>query len=65
MNKQIHIAFITQKLKEQFQCLKEGKFSSVKRKFGETIRATKLRNMLREAKRKFLVYETMRQYAKA
>ncbi len=26
MNKQIHVAFITQKLKEQFQCLKEGKF---------------------------------------
>jgi len=26
MNKQIHVAFITQKLKEQFQHLKEGKF---------------------------------------
>ncbi len=26
MNKQNHVAFITQKLKEQFQCLKEGKF---------------------------------------
>ncbi len=26
MNKEIHIAFITQKLKEQFQYLKEGKF---------------------------------------
>ncbi len=26
MNKQIHIAFITRKLKEQFQYLKEGKF---------------------------------------
>ena len=26
MNKQIHVAFITQKLKEQFQYLKEGKF---------------------------------------
>ena len=26
MNKQIHVAFITQKLKEQFQYLKKGKF---------------------------------------
>jgi len=26
MNKQIHVAFITQKLKEQFQYLKDGKF---------------------------------------
>ncbi len=26
MNKQTHVAFITQKLKEQFQYLKEGKF---------------------------------------
>ena len=26
MNKQIHVAFITQKLKELFERLKEGKF---------------------------------------
>ena len=26
MNKQMHVAFITQKLKGQFQYLKEGKF---------------------------------------
>jgi len=26
MNKQVHVAFITDKLKEQFQYLKEGKF---------------------------------------
>ena len=26
MNKEIHVAFITQKLKEQFESLKEGKF---------------------------------------
>ena len=41
----------------------EGKFSAVKRKFGETIRATKQENMLHEAKTKFLIYEQMRNYA--
>lgn len=43
----------------------EGKFSTIKRKFGETIRATNKENMLHEAKMKFLTYESMRVYAKA
>ena len=43
----------------------EGIISSVKRKFGERIRAKKEENMLMEAKRKFWAYETIRNYAKA
>lgn len=43
----------------------EGKFSSVKRKFGETVRSTKKRNMIEEARRKFLLYEQMMAYAEA
>lgn len=40
----------------------EGKFSSVKRKFGETVRSSKKANMLKEAKRKFILYERMMAY---
>lgn len=41
----------------------EGKFSSVKRKFGEYVRATKRNNMINEARRKFVLYEKMMTYA--
>jgi hypothetical protein len=41
----------------------EGKFSSVKRKFGEFVRSTKKNNMIEEAKRKFILYERMMAYA--
>ncbi len=41
----------------------EGIFSAVKRKFGEHVRSTKINNMLKEAKRKFWVYEQMKNYA--
>ena len=37
----------------------EGKFSCVKRKFGETVRSTKKNNMLEESRRKFIQYEHM------
>jgi len=37
----------------------EGKFSCVKRKFGEYVRSTKKKNMIEEAKRKFVLYERM------
>jgi len=37
----------------------EGKFSSVKRKFGEIVRSTKKENMIKEARRKFILYERM------
>ena len=43
----------------------EGKFSSVKRKFGEYVRATKKNNMVEEARRKFVLYELMMSYAEA
>lgn len=43
----------------------EGKFSSVKRKFGEIVRSTKKRNMIWEAERKFLLYERMIAFAEA
>lgn len=43
----------------------EGKFSSVKRKFGETVRSTKKNNMLEESRRKFILYEQMMAYAEA
>ena len=39
--------------------------SAVKRKFGEKIKSTKTENMLKEAKRKFWAYETIKKYAKA
>ncbi len=41
----------------------EGIFSAVKRKFRETTRASKLCNMFSEVKRKFWVYQNMRNYA--
>ena len=41
----------------------EGKFSSVKRKFGEYVRSTKKINMIEEARRKFVLYERMMAYA--
>lgn len=37
----------------------EGKFSCVKRKFGEYVRSTKKKNMVLEARRKFVLYERM------
>jgi len=40
----------------------EGKFSSVKRKFGEYVRSTNKKNMLKEAERKFILYERMIAY---
>jgi len=43
----------------------EGKFSSVKRKFGEFVRSTKKKNMIEEARRKFVLYERMMTYAEA
>jgi len=43
----------------------EGKFSSVKRKFGEYVRSTKKINMIEEARRKFLLYEQMMSYVEA
>lgn len=43
----------------------EGIISAVKRYFGERVRSKKEENMLKEAKRKFWAYETIRQYAKA
>jgi hypothetical protein len=43
----------------------EGKFSSVKRKFGEIVRSTKKKNMIEEARRKFVLYEQMMAYIEA
>ena len=43
----------------------EGKFSSVKRKFGEFVRSTKKNNMIEEARRKFVLYERMIAYIEA
>ena len=43
----------------------EGKFSCVKRKFGEFVRSSKKRNMIEEARRKFVLYERMMAYAEA
>ena len=43
----------------------EGKFSCVKRKFGEIVRSTKKSNMIEEARRKFVLYEKMMDYAEA
>jgi hypothetical protein len=43
----------------------EGKFSSVKRKFGEYVRSSKKINMIEESKRKFVLYERMMAYAGA
>ena len=43
----------------------EGKFSCVKRKFGEYVRSTKKKNMIEEARRKFVLYERMMEYAEA
>lgn len=43
----------------------EGKFSCVKRKFGEYVRATGKNNMIEEARRKFVLYERMMAYAEA
>lgn len=43
----------------------EGKFSCVKRKFGEFVRSTKKRNMIEEARRKFVLYERMMACAEA
>ncbi len=43
----------------------EGKFSCVKRKFGEYVRSTKKNNMIEEARRKFILYERMMEYAEA
>lgn len=42
----------------------EGIFSAVKRKFGEKTRSTKIENALNEAKRKFWVYDEMKEYVK-
>jgi len=43
----------------------EVKFSAVKRKFGEKVRSKKQENKLKEVKRRFWAYETIRLYAKA
>lgn len=43
----------------------EGKFSSLKRKFGEFVRSTKKNNMIEEARRKFVLYERMMAYIEA
>ena len=43
----------------------EAKFSCVKRKFGEYVRSAKKRNMIEEARRKFVLYERMMAYAEA
>ena len=43
----------------------EAKFSSVKRKFGEYVRSTGKKNMIEEARRKFILYEKMMAYAEA
>lgn len=43
----------------------EVKFSAVKRKFGEKVRSKKKENKLKEVKRRFWAYETIRLYAKA
>jgi len=43
----------------------EGKFSCVKRKFGEYVRSTKKTNMIEESRRKFVLYERMMEYAEA
>lgn len=43
----------------------EGKFSCVKRKFGEYVRSTNKSNMVEEARRKFVLYERMMEYAEA
>ena len=43
----------------------EGKFSCVKRKFGEYVRSAKKKNMIEEARRKFVLYERMMAYAEA
>src|SRR3989338_2272179 len=43
----------------------EGKFSCVKRKFGEYVRSTKKNNMIEEARRKFILYERMMEHAEA
>ena len=43
----------------------EGKFSCVKRKFGEYVRSAKKNNMIEEARRKFVLYERMMAYAEA
>ena len=41
----------------------EGKFSCVKRKFGEYVQATGKNNMIEAARRKFVLYEQMMAYA--
>ena len=43
----------------------EAKFSCVKRKFGEYVRSSKKKNMVEEARRKFVLYERMMAYAEA
>jgi len=43
----------------------EVKFSAIKRKFGEKIRSRKIKNALKEAKRRIWAYEEIRRYAKA
>jgi hypothetical protein len=43
----------------------EVKFSAVKRKFGESVRSKNRENKLKEVKRRFWAYETIRLYAKA
>lgn len=43
----------------------EGIFSAVKEKFGERVRSRKEVNMIKEVKRKFWAYETLRHSAKA
>jgi len=43
----------------------EGKFSCVKRKFGEYVRSADKNKMIEEARRKFILYERMMNYAEA
>mgnify|MGYP001571618983 FL=1 len=43
----------------------ESKFSCVKRKFGEYVRSSKKKNMIEEARRKFVLYEKMMVYVEA
>ncbi|MFH1237856.1 MAG: transposase [archaeon] len=42
----------------------EGVFSAVKRKFGESVRARKVENILKEAKSKFWVYDLLQSHGK-
>jgi transposase len=52
--KQLHLAF--DKIKYNQRNISETTFSAVKRKFGETLRARKFRNKVKEIKVKLIAY---------